>query len=407
MKEYLMKVVIIGNGPAGVTAAKTIRDCDSSVEITVYSNERHPYYFRPKLPDLLGGSVNPSEIYAYSEEWYRKRNIDVHLGVEVTQILPPEKEIVLATGERVIYDKLLLATGSHCFVPPIHGVEKSGVFTLRTIDDAVAIKEYAKNKKRAIVIGGGLLGLEASRALRSLGLEITVVEFFPRLLPRQLDEEGASLLKTKMEEMDFQVILGAESGEILGEDRAAGLMLKDERIVNGDLVLISAGIRTNAEVAQRAGIAVDRGVLVDERMKTNIDGIYAAGDVTEFQKRMWGIIPAAIDQAKVAASNIAGQTEVIYTGTVPYTTLKVVGIDLTSIGTVTPEGEEFEEVRKTKSREGIYKKLVLRDGKIVGAIFLGDRSDVTPVNKLINEKLDVSKHTHRLLDDDFDLRTII
>ena len=224
-----MKVVIIGNGPAGITAAKTIKEFDPGIEIHVYSEEQYPYYFRPKLPDLLGGAIQPQQIYAYSEEWYHKRNIKVYLGTVVTQIIPHDKEIVLGTGEHVDYDKLLLATGSHCFIPPIRGVEKKGVFTLRTIDCALKIKEYAKSCKKAIVIGGGLLGLESSRALRSLGMDVTVVEFFPRLLPRQLDEEGATFLKTKIEEMEIGVQLSAASEEIAGYDEVEGLILQDGR----------------------------------------------------------------------------------------------------------------------------------------------------------------------------------
>ena len=403
-----MNVVIVGNGTAGVTAAKTMTELNPELKIGIYSKEKYPYYFRPKLPDLLGGSVRPEEIFAYSDEWYVKRNIEVHLGVEVTQILPSEKVVVLATGEEVSYDKLLLAPGSHSFVPPIQGVEKTGVFTLRTIDDALKIKEYAGDKKRAIVIGGGLLGLEASRALRSVGLNVTVIEFFPRLLPRQLDEEGASLLKSKIEDMGIMVQLNAESEEILGNGGISGMVLKDGRRIEGELVLISAGIRSNAEVAQQAGIRVKKGILVDEYMKTSVDDIYAAGDVAEYKDRMWGIIPAAIDQAKVAAANIAGKNKVAYKETVPYTTLKVVGVDLTSIGIISPvEGEGCKELRKARPKEGIYKKLVLKEGKLVGAIFLGDRKDVTPVNKLIMEKANISKYADRLLDENFDLKTLI
>ena len=402
-----MKVIIIGNGAAGITAAKTMNELDPKIEMEIYSKEKYPYYFRPKLPDLLGGSVKPEEIFAYTDEWYRNRNIKVHLGVEVTQILPGEKVVVLTTGERVVYDALLLATGSHSFVPPIRGVEKKGVFTLRTIDCALTIKTYAQQCRKAIVIGGGLLGLEASRALRSLGLEVTVVEVFPRLLPRQLDEEGASILKSKIEEMNIGIQLSAESEEILGNGGISGLVLKDGRRIEGELILISAGIRTNSEIAGRAGLHVDKGIIVDEHMRTDMSDIYAAGDVAEHNGKIWGIIPAAIDQAKVAAANIAGKNEVTYEATVPYTTLKVVGVDLTSIGVVTPEGEGFKEIRKVRSREGIYKKLVLNEGKIVGAIFLGDRKDVTPVNKLITGKVNVSKQVDKLLHENFDLSTLV
>ncbi len=402
-----MRIVIIGNGPAGITAAKTICQEGSQHSIAVYAKENHPYYFRPRLPDLLGGIITQQEMYAYSAEWYEKRKIKVNTGVEVTHILPGEKVVVLSTGERVPYDRLLVATGSHSFVPPIKGSDKEGVFTLRTIDDAMNMRVYAKGRKKAVVIGGGLLGLEAARGLRGLGLDVTVIELLPRLLPRQLDEEGASLLRAEIEEQGISVVLNAASEEIEGGGAVSGLMLKDGRNIPGELILISAGIRASSGIASQAGLSVDKGIIVDERMKTSHDDIYAAGDVIEHKGKVWGIIPASIEQARIAALNMVDNGPALYQETVSYTTLKVVGIDLTSIGLVTPEGAGFQEVKMVKSKEGIYKKLVIQDGRIVGAILLGDRKDVTTVNKLIAGKVNVAKQTEKLLQEDFDLKTLL
>ncbi len=410
-----MKLVIIGNGVAGVTAARALSDAGAEAEI--YTQEAHHYYPRPRLQSFLAGEIGLEGLPLYPPAWYEKRGIAVHLGVEVVGLDPRAKRIALAActehfdraqcklrrsnGREVSYDRLLLAAGSRPFIPPIEGVDKGGVFSLRTIEDALAIKKWAEGAKRAVIVGGGLLGLEAARALRAQGLLVTVLERGPYLLQRQLDAEGGALMRGLIEAMGIEVVLEASSQVILGDGQATGILLQDGRRIEGDLILISAGVRSNVRLAQEAGLEVNRGVVVDEHLRTSAEDIYAAGDVAEFRGQVYGIIPAAIEQARAAAVNMLGREQAEYQGTIPSNTLQVMGIDCTSIGVVHPEaGEGYQELRKSEAR--VYKKLTLKDGRLVGAILLGDRKDAAPISRLIQRGADVSRYAERLLDDDFD-----
>jgi len=399
------KVIIIGNGVAGATAAEVIRKKNKDISISVYSDEPYPFYSRIKLPHFLGDEIKQENTYIYNTDWYKEKRIELYSGTKIKKIEPDKKSIVTERDEKVSYDKLLLATGSTNFIPPIKGREKNGFFTLRTIGDVLSIKEYSLNNKKAVLIGGGLLGLEAARGLRVRGLDVTVVEFFPRLLPRQLDEKGAKVLQRLIEKMGINIVLNAQSDEVLGEDKVAGLKLKDGRNVDCNLIIISAGITPRIEIAKEAGISVNKGIIVNERFETNVKGIYAAGDCAEFQGRIYGLWTASTEQGTVAGNNIAG-VDTVYSGTTPSTTLKIVGIDLTSIGVVNPEGEGFKELIREDGSNGVYKKLVIKDGKIVGAILLGDTKEVRTVAKLIKNSTDVSKFEDKLVDSKFDLKLI-
>jgi len=401
-----MNVIIVGSGVAGVTATRTIRESDPKARISVYTDENHLYYPRPRLYEVLSGEAKPQEIYMFSEEWYEKRGIKVHLNKKVLGIETAKKELLLEDRSRVNYDKLLLANGAQSFVPPITGIEKTGVFTLRTIRDALTIKEYAKKTGKAIIIGGGLLGLEFAASLRKLSQQVEVVEIFPRLLPRQLDQDGATILKDRIETRGINIILGVKTEEILGEKTVSGVLLDNGKELSGNLVLISAGVKSNTDLAVEAGIKVDKGVVVNEYLQTSVNDVYAAGDVAEFEGRVYGIIPAALEQAKIAAINMLEKEKQVYKGTIPSNTLKIVGIDLTSMGLVNPEGSQYEEIKKIDKEKGIYKKIVLEQGKIVGAIILGDTKGVTPIKKLMDQEIDVTKYKDFLLEDDFDYRKI-
>ena len=203
-----LHVVIVGSGVAGVTAARTLRENDPIAKITIYTDENHLYYLRPRLYEVLSGEANPREIYIFSEQWYEKRGIRVHLNKKVTVVETDKKQLTLEDHSRVNYDKVLLANGAHPFIPPIRGVENTGVFTLRSIKDALTIKEYTKKTRKTIIIGGGLLGLEFAASLRKLGQQVEVVEIFPRLLPRQLDQDGATISKVQIETRGIKIVLG-------------------------------------------------------------------------------------------------------------------------------------------------------------------------------------------------------
>lgn len=401
-----MRIVVVGNNVAGTNVAKALRDADEGAEIDIYSDEPVPYYPRPKLIDLMSGTVDEDEILFFPPEWYEKNRIGLHLDSKVDGIDPSEKSIKVR-GEAVRYDRLVLANGASSFVPPLKGLPKENVFTLRTLDDAKKIVSSAEHAKRAVIIGGGLLGLETARALatRYVGLDITVLEFAEHLLMRQLDHEGATILQRWVEEGGTKVLTEAETEEVLGEGSVTGVRLKDGRTIQAEMVVVSAGARPDLGLAKGAGLKVNRGVVVDGSLRTSDPDIFAVGDVAEFGGKTWGIIPPALEQARVAAKKILGQESPDYKGTVPSNTLKVMGIDLASIGTVRSEHEPpektFEEVRAVAPDGGVYRKFVLRDGKMVGAILLGTKKDVNKVSKIIKEGMPVDAFKDRLSDPEF------
>lgn len=397
---------MVGNNVAGTNVAKAMREADAEAEITIYSDEGSPYYARPKLIDFISGAVKEEEMPFFPADWYEKNRIALHLRSKVERIDAKAKTLTV-NGESVSFDRLVLANGANAFLPPLKGLPKGNVFTLRTLDDAKRIMDAAAKARDVAIIGGGLLGLETARALATgfKGLNITVLEYAEHLLMRQLDHEGAAILQRWVEAGGTRVLTKAETEEVLGEDTVTGLRLKDGREVKADMVVVSAGARPNLALAKEAGLKVNRGVVVDGSLRTSEPDVFALGDVAEFDGKTWGIIPPALDQARVAARKIVGQESPDYRGTVPSNTLKVMGIDLTSIGTVRSEHEAsekaFQEVRAVSADGGVYRKFVVRDGKLVGAILLGTKKDVNKVSKVIKEGTPVTSYMDRLSDPAF------
>ena len=402
-----MKHVIVGSGVAGVTAAQAIKQADADAEVHLFGAEPYPYYRRPQLWEFIAGQIEQDALTYRPAEWYAERGIELYLGTEVTALDPAAHHVALVGGSQVTYDRLLLATGARSFIPPCEGMEKDGVFALRSLDDALAIKAYARGIDTAIVVGGGLLGLEAARALHTAGLDVTVVEFFPYLLPRQLDEEGAQVLEALLKAQGLHVVTSATTTAILGVPCADCIQLQSGKKVTGDMVLFSTGVRSDTTLAKEAGLEVNRGIVVDGHLQTSAEDVYAAGDVAEFEGQVYGIIPPAIEQARVAAANMVEPGSVTYSGTMPATTLKVAGAELTTLGEAVVEGEEYTELRRADAALGRYRKVVLHDGRIVGAILLNDKERTQPVRQLIERGVDVSAHADQLLNDDFDFRSLL
>jgi nitrite reductase (NADH) large subunit len=338
--------------------------------------------------EYLSGEVDPAKLQIKKEAWYAENRIDLILNDRVTGIAPAEREVSTASGKKFQYDRLLLATGADSFLPPITGAGKPGVFTLRNIRDAEAIKQYAAGKKKALLIGGGLLGLEVGNSLRKAGLEVSVAEFFPRLLPRQTDPACAELLKGRLEQMGFIFYLGVKSKEIAGEAAAQGLILEDGRRIDTDLVIVSAGVRPSLELAKKAGIKVDKGIAVNDRLETDIPGIYAAGDAVEHRGLLYGIWPAAEQQGEIAGTVMAGGSAE-YHGTTFSNQLKVVGIDLLAVGDLDPDGQLESFVDMTREA-GTYRKLVLKDNTIAGVLLFGSLEGRGKLLKAVEQKTDVS-----------------
>jgi nitrite reductase (NADH) large subunit len=400
-----MRAVIIGNGLAGTMAAKTLRELNPQVEVVVFAEEKYPYYPRPNLIEYIAGKLPYERIFAFSEEWHIRQKIDIRLGTTVRKILPRSREVELDADRLEPYDVLLIANGASSFVPPIKGADKQGVFSLRTLDDARAMIDYLREHRQVVVIGGGLLGLEIARAIRSLGAEVEVVEFFDRLLPRQLDAQGASLLRSQIEGLGIRVRLGVTTEEILGQKEARGIRLKDGRDIGADLAVIAAGVRPNLGLPQDAGLATDRGLVVDDRLRTSHPQVFAAGDSIQHRGKVYGIIPASFDHARTVAYNMLGE-EKKYEGTIPANTLKVVGLYVTSLGLANPEGQGYQEIRNFKKEEGIYKKVVLQDGALVGAIWMGTKKGVNEIAHAVTAKIKVNQWINTLLEDSFDFSVL-
>jgi nitrite reductase (NADH) large subunit len=399
-----LRIIVVGNGLAGTIFSKTIHDIDPGVDIQIYSDENYRYYPRPNLIKFLAGNLSYERLFAFPEEWYSSQNIHLSLGESIKKISPSSSEVELSGGRREKYDVLLLANGAHSFFPPFNGIDKKGVFTLRTLDDVLNILDYVKARRKVVVVGGGLLGLEIARALTVRGLEVDVVEFFPRLLPRQLDSQGAKILKLQIEKMGIRVFLGKATEEILGEGEVKGLRFKGEDTLQAEAAVLAAGVRPNIQLAADAGLVVDRGIVVNEYLQTSHDGIFAAGDGVQFIDQVPGIISAAFEQSRTAASNVLG-IEQSYQGTIPANTLKVVGIDVTSIGHVNPE-EVVEEYRFEDKDAGVYKKIVVQQGEIIGAIWMGTKKGIKEINQMISQKMNIEKWKTSLLKEDFDFSVL-
>ncbi|MGC9399515.1 MAG: NAD(P)/FAD-dependent oxidoreductase [Anaerolineae bacterium] len=368
----MTKHVIVGSGVAGMTAALNLTRYEDT-DIVLYTKDQHSYYYRPEVTNYLAGQKSLEDICRRPVSWYEKRGIEMHLDTCVTRVLPTQKEIVLEDETHVSYDRLLLAPGSRPFIPPIEGVKQTGVFTIRTLSDAQAIRQYVAEAqcKHAVVIGGGLLGLEGARGLKGMGLDVTIVELLPRLMPLQLDEEGGAVLRDFVEQQGYHVRLGTSARQIQGDAHVTGVLLNSEERLHADIVIIATGVRSNTYLAEEAGLDVDRGIVVNRRMQTSAPDVFAAGDAARCMGQSWAIVPPAQAQGQVAAANMAGH-EALYEPVTPATSLKVVGIDVDSIGEVHPEeGAGFTELRHVEAETHRYTKIVLKDEKPVGAIVIG------------------------------------
>lgn len=395
-----MRVLIIGNGIAGTMAAKTLRELNQEAEICLFSEESFPYYPRPNLIEFLAGERPQEKMFAFPSDWNSRQRIEVRLSTPVKAIDPEKKEIEVSDGRKEKFDYLIIATGAKASRLPIKGADLKGVFTLRTLDDALQILEYLSTHPEVAIIGGGLLGLESARALKMRGAEVTVIEFFDRLLPKQLDIVGARLLQRQIETTGIKILLGQVTEEILGHGEVQEVRLKGGQTIKASMVLIAAGIKPNLELAQAAGLKTNKGILVDDYLRTSHPLIFAAGDVVEHRDRLYGIIPAAFDQARAAAYNLLGEMKP-YEGTVPSNSLKVMGISLTSVGLIQGEGEDFEEIKKVDEEKGIYKKLVIQKGRLVGAIWMGTKKGVNEIVRMATLKRDVTAWKEALLEEDF------
>jgi nitrite reductase (NADH) large subunit len=378
------KLVVIGNGMAGARTVEEIlaRGGADQFDITMFGEEPAGNYNRILLSNVLNGSYKEEDIFLNPLSWYEENNIRLLIGKRASGLLRRARLVYGEDGQAEPYDHLIIATGSRAFIPPMEGTTmpdgklKPGVFVFRTLEDCRNIAEWAQGKQSATVIGGGLLGLEAARGLQNFGLDVSVVHLGGHLMQQQLDPGAGAILGAGMRALGLKVLLSKSTTAILGLDRVLGLRFADGSTHESDMVIISAGIKPNWEIAAGCGLTVERGIVVDDQMRCPDDPcIYAVGECAQHRGHCYGLVAPLWEQAKVLADHITGKNRhAAYHGSKVATKLKVMGVEVASMGIVEPQTPDDEVVQFSEPKRGTYKKLIIRDGRLVGGILLGDIS---------------------------------
>ncbi len=393
----MKKLVVVGNGMAGVACVEQILKRGRDFEITIFGDEPHVNYNRILLSSVLAGEKSADDIILNDVDWYRDNGIHARLGVRVTEIDRTRRVVIDDEGRETPFDKLILATGSSAFIPPIPGVDKKNVHVFRTLDDTRALLEQSRQGCKAVVIGGGLLGLEAARGLQLRGCDVSVVHLVDTLMERQLDRDGGIYLLRKIESLGIRVMLPQQTQALLGNGKVEGLQFVSGEQMEADLVVIAAGIKPNAELARKASLEVRRGVVVNDFMETSDEDIHAVGECTEHRGKTFGLVAPLMEQAKVLASSIHGSKALAFTGASSATKLKIMGVEIFSAGSIDESEAGIETVRYEDPALGIYKRLFLKDGRLRGVILVGDISDERRYVGWLSEETDLTSQRRHLL----------
>lgn len=391
------KLVVVGNGMAGMRVVEELlRVAPELYDITIFGAEPYGNYNRILLSPLLAGETRLDDIVLHDDEWYRARRIILFKGRTVTAIDRVCRAVIADDGTSAPYDRLLLATGSLPVILPIPGADLPGVIGFRDIGDVNRMLAASRQHTHAVVIGGGLLGLEAANGLLKRGMKVTVVHLLPTLMEQQLDGDAGHLLRQSLEARGLSFIMPARTVEIGGTDRASTVCLENGREIPADLVVMAVGIRPNITLAQAAGLHCRRGIVVDSTMLSYDARIYAAGECAESHGRTYGLVAPLYEQAKVCANHLAGWGCARYPGSLMAAKLKVTGVELFSAGNVAG-GAGCEAIVLQDKTAGIYKKLILRDNRLDGAVLYGDTEDGAWYIRLMRERTDVSSFRHRVM----------
>jgi nitrite reductase (NADH) large subunit len=394
------KLVMVGNGMAGVrTIEELLKIAPDLYDVTVFGAEPHPNYNRILLSPVLAGEQTLDEIVLNSWDWYKDNNITLHAGKKVVEVDRVKRIVRSEDGTEVEYDRLLMCTGSNPFILPIPGKDLKGVIAYRDIADTNAMIEAATKYKRAVVIGGGLLGLEAANGLMLRGMQVTVIHVMPTLMERQLDSVAGGLLQKSLEQRGLKFVMGGQTQALIPDKdgRVMALQFKDGTEIPADLVVMAVGIRPNTELAEKMNLHCNRGIVVNDTMQTTTDArIYSVGECAAHRGIAYGLVAPLFEQAKVAANHLAQFGIGRYTGSLTSTKLKVTGIDLFSAGEFMG-GEGTEEIVMSDPFGGVYKKLVLKDDKLVGACLYGDTVDGSYYFKLLRDGKNVADIRDKLM----------
>lgn len=405
MSRREVQYLIVGFSVAGWWAARGIRSCDLEGTILALSEEEG-VYSRPLITYVLGNRVPEA---TYWGEAIRTQGVEVLWDAKATRLDPKARIVELSSGEKIAFEKALIATGSVPVIPPIPGIELEGVFTLTRRSDVSALREYLRrvSGESVLIVGGGFIGLKACEAFLDLGLRVTLVELAPRLLQAMLDDTGSKYLEKALEKHGVRVVTGDTVQAFAGQDgRIVGAELKGGTFVEADAVVVAVGVRPSVDWLRDSGLLLGRGVIVDERQETSCSGIFAAGDVAETRHFITGervvvaIWPEAVRQGKVAGKNMAG-AQVVYPGSLPMNVVEVGDFALASCGIVNPSGEGFTVL--TREGKGEYRKCVLAEGRLVGFVLAGNIERAGILVHLVRERIPVAPFQEKLLDEDFGL----
>ncbi|HWW68368.1 MAG TPA: FAD-dependent oxidoreductase [Duganella sp.] len=390
-------LVVIGNGMAGMRTVEELHKLDPDMyEITVFGAEPHGNYNRILLSPVLAGEKTMDDIMLNTREWYVQHGITLYAGDPVEHIDRRKRIVRARSGLEVRYDRLLIATGSKPFIIPVPGHQLPGVLAFRDIQDVESMLEAARNHKHAVVIGGGLLGLEAANGLQRQGMSVTVVHVTDALMNQQLDKPAAQLLQKALEDKGLTFMLNAQTAEIVGTDRATAVRFKDGSEIPADLVVMTAGVRPNIELAKSAGLHCDRAIIVDDTLQTYDPRIYAVGECVQHRSATFGLVAPIWDQARVCGAHLAGAGVRRYVQQTSPTRLKVTGVDLYSVGDFVG-GEGSEDLVLRDARRGVYKRLVLKNNRVTGAVLYGDVKDGPWYFGLIQNNTDITSIRQTLL----------
>jgi nitrite reductase (NADH) large subunit len=394
MKE---KLVLVGNGMAGMrTLEELLKISPDMYDTTVFGDEPHGNYNRILLSPLLAGEKEIEGIMLNEETWYAENGIRLHTGKSVVKIDRRNREVIAEDGTTEKYDRLLLATGSNAIILPVPGNDLHGVVTFRNIRDVQTMLEISGQHKQALIIGGGLLGLEAAYALKQQGMYVTVVHLMDSLMERQLDSEAAEMLKRDLEKRGIQFLMETTTEAFLGEDKVRGVRFKGGLEIATDLVVMAVGIRPNIKLAKEAHIYCERGIVVSDTMQTYDGRIYAVGECVQHRNQVYGLVAPLFEQAKICANQLAQLGYSYYQGSVTFSKLKVTGVELFSTGDFIGD-ETTEEIVMKDLSKGIYKKILLKENRIHGVVMFGDTVDGSWYYQLLRDQTDISHMRDQLL----------
>ena len=393
-----MKLVLVGNGLAGMRCLEDLLDmAPERYDVTVIGEEPWGNYNRIMLSPVLSGDKTIDDIMLHPHAWYSDKGIRFIAGDPAVRIDRPRKQVYTEKGEVVDYDRLILATGSKPFIPPIAGADLKGVISFRDIYDINTMLDYCKTKKNAVVIGGGLLGLEAAYGLKQRGMNVTVLHLMDRIMERQLDSKASQMLRHSIEQKGISIITEANTEALVGVDgHVTQIRLKDGTVLEADLVVFAVGIRPNMALAQSAGLRCNRGVLVNDTMQTFDPSIYAVGECIEHRNQTFGLVEPLWGQAFICASHLAEHGSLTFKAPTVPTQLKVSGCDVFSAGNFEPK-DDFEDIILNDEKRQIYKRIIIQKDKVVGAVLFGDTEDGVWYAELISDQTPISSIRNKLL----------